>query len=56
MIKKMLLRDNQIVGYSRSNGTSSYDNQVWNVFEIPHDTEKNFLSFDETNLVEIYEA
>lgn len=55
MQKKKLLRDSQIVGYSRSNGTVSYDNQHWFVGEIPHNEEKQFLNFDESELVEIYE-
>ncbi len=56
MTKKKLLRDGVIVGYSRSNGLMSYDNQEWFIGDIPHDNEKQFLNFDEDELVEIYEA
>jgi len=54
MTKAKLLRDGQIVGYSRSNGTYSYDNQDWSAPEIPHDEEKAFIEFDQDNLIEIY--
>lgn len=55
MTKYKLLRDGQIVGYSRSNGTVSYDNQVWFTGEIPNDVQKEFLNFDSEELVEVYE-
>jgi hypothetical protein len=56
MTKAKLLRDGQCVGYSRSNGTTSYDNQVWATgLEIPYDTQKQFLNFDSDELVEVYE-
>jgi hypothetical protein len=59
MTKKKLLRDGMLVGFERSNGTviwRSYDNFIWTEnLVIPYDDEKDFLNFDQDNLVEIYE-
>lgn len=58
MQKYKLLRDNQIVGYKRVNGDNvlySYDNQTWFISAFPYDEEKQFLSFDSDELLEIYE-
>jgi hypothetical protein len=57
--KYKLVRDGQIVGYKRTiAGVTeySYQNETWvPTLSVPYDEAKAFISYDSTNLVEVYE-